>query len=99
MRNTKQYLLGALLTAASFSVALAANAEQQAPASDPARWFVEDMTPQQKYQTLKKEAAAGQRESRNNCRSLPKAEVSACMKEANDNFKADMESAKKVLAK
>ncbi len=90
MQVSKKYLIGALLLAASCSAAFADE-------PDHARWFAEDMTPQARYQTLKKEAYAGQRESLMQCRSMGRGERSDCVREANQNFRTDMANARSVL--
>ncbi len=97
MRSTNKYILGALLIAASCSAALVAHAAPAMTEPDPARWYIEDTTPQQKFQTLKKEAGAALREARANCRGLQSTDKAACNKEANANFQSDMANANKVF--
>jgi hypothetical protein len=77
----------------------AISATQYTEERDPARWFSEDMTPQGRYQTSKKEAGAAYQEMTAACKQTRGAERSACMKEATANFQSDMAAAKKLLAR
>jgi hypothetical protein len=92
MRNTDRFIAGGLLLAACCSVAFAEE-------PDHARWFVEDATPQARYQTMKKEAYAGQREAMMECRAMRRTERTTCVREANANFRTDMANARSVLAR
>ncbi len=83
------------LTGAWSSTAL--GAREDPPLKDPPRWSTEDITPQARYQTAKKEAGAALEESRRECRSLTVPERNACMKEAQAQFVNDMAAARKEL--
>ena len=90
----RKLLLPALLALATQS-ALAVKVSE--PGADPARWYVEDTTPQAKYQTMKKEVEAAYKEATTECKAVPTADRSACMKQARAIYQADMASAKSVL--
>lgn len=92
MRNMNGVIVGSMLLAAACGAAFAEE-------PDHARWFIEDTTPQARYQTMKKEAYAGQREAMMQCRTLPRGEKGACIRDANVNFRMDMANAKRVLAR
>jgi hypothetical protein len=64
---------------------------------DPTRWSQEDATPQARYATLKKEAAAAYRENTAQCKILPVTERKACMTEAKRLMQDDMARAKEAL--
>jgi hypothetical protein len=64
---------------------------------DPARWTIEDTTPQAHYQTLKKEAGAAYQEALAECKRQYGSEKAGCLREARTNFQVDMENAKKAL--
>jgi hypothetical protein len=63
-------------------------------AGGPARWSQEDTTPAARLETLRKEAGAALQESMGNCRTSPKAERAACVKQARDTYRQDMAGAK-----
>ncbi len=74
-----------------------ATARQQAAEiarGDPARWHQEDVTMAARLRTIRKEVAAGLQENLGNCRSLPAAERTACVKEARDTYQLEMAGAK-----
>jgi hypothetical protein len=92
MQRISAYFIGGLLVAAACGTAYA---DEQ----DHARWFVEDTTPQARYNTLKKDAQGGYREALSECRTLPRSEKAFCAKQASANFRTDMTNAKAVLAR
>lgn len=57
----------------------------------------EDMTAQQKYQTMLNEAHGALKMNREACRSMAAAERSACMQEAQNLFSRDMARARDIL--
>ena len=63
-------------------------------ASDPQRWYQEDMTPRARFQTLKKEAGAALQEAKIECKSAARAARAACMQEARSVFEQDMAAAR-----
>ena len=90
-------MISAFFAIAGLGASNALAAGEAAPAIDPPRWHSEDTTPQARYQTAKKEAGAAYQEALNDCRSLLGAEKTACVKEAQATFAADMAEAKKLL--
>ncbi len=92
--QTKPIILSLLLAASSLS--LHAIAATDTPEKDPARWSQADVTPQQRYQTMKKEADAAYRDALKECKSKRGAERTECNKEAKSYHQADLESAKKA---
>ena len=75
----------------------ASAAEPQAPVNDPARWYTPDTTPQARYQTARKEAAAALEEARKTCHAMVAAERNDCLKDAQATFTRDMADAKSIL--
>lgn len=69
-------------------------AEQGAPAKDPSRWFTPDATPQQQASTSRREAQAAYQEAIAACRVVARGERPACIKEAKDNLKDDLNAAR-----
>lgn len=61
---------------------------------DPARWYQEDLTPQARFQTSKKEAEAAYKEATIECKQLELANRSKCMRDARAQMTHDLESAK-----
>ena len=61
---------------------------------DPARWYREDATSQDRMRTLQKEIGAALQEARNACKKAPAAERNACMQEARAIYQRDMAQAK-----
>ena len=61
---------------------------------DPARWYREDATSQDRLRTLQKEIGAALQEARNACKKAPAAERKACMQEARATYQRDMAQAK-----
>lgn len=63
-------------------------------ASDPPRWYQEDMTPSARFQTLKKEAGAALKEAQDECKHAGRASRAACLQEARSAFEHDMAAAR-----
>ncbi|MES2150205.1 MAG: hypothetical protein V4508_10460 [Pseudomonadota bacterium] len=64
---------------------------------DPARWYKEDRTLQARLHTLQKEIAAAQQEAQLACRNGPAAERSACLAEAREQYRHDMNGAREQV--
>ncbi len=62
---------------------------------DPARWYQEDLTPQARFQTSKKEAEAAYKEAVVECKQLAPANRGNCLSDARNQLVHDLESAKK----
>jgi len=61
---------------------------------DPARWYQQDSTPHDYYLTLKKEAEAAYQEAKMSCQAEDRAVRSACLKDAQAQYKQDLQDAK-----
>lgn len=70
--------------------AAAAHQASELARGDPARWYVEDATEQQRLRTLRKEIAAAYEEARIACRNAPAAERAACLKEARATYQQEL---------
>jgi hypothetical protein len=92
MRTLHNMVFGGVLLAVACGTAFADE-------PDHARWFVADATPRAQYQTMKKEAEAGYRETLSVCRGMSGSERNSCNKDARDNFRMDMTNARAVLAR
>lgn len=68
------------------------------PAGDPQRWYEPDTTPQQRYRTAQTEAASALRDALQECQSMKGTEARSCKKEAQDNYRNDMQLAKQQLS-
>jgi hypothetical protein len=66
---------------------------------DPARWYREDVTPRQHFETARKEAGAAYKEAIMDCAKLYGAERAACMKEARQTYKQDLADAQRLLVR
>lgn len=97
MKKTMKNFLQVILLATAAQSAFAAAPDT--PDKDPARWYVEDATPQARYQTTRKEVAAAYKEALAACKIMRGAEKSACMKEARAIHDADLAQAKNLLAR
>lgn len=95
--KTKSFLLSLLIVAASATVVTSSIAENLGDV-DPPRWTHEDMTPQARYQTSKKEADAAYRAAVAECKAMSRADRNSCMREARDNHQADLSEAKRRLS-
>jgi hypothetical protein len=87
-----------MMVAGGWTLPTMAQNAQSMEGKDPARWYKEDTTPQARYQTSKKEAAAAYRENTAQCKELPKADRSACLKEARDTYRNDLKLAKEMMS-
>lgn len=66
--------------------------------TDPARWYQEDVTPQQRYQTARKEAGAALQEALLECaRLLDRPAKVACVSDARARHAQDISDARKAL--
>jgi hypothetical protein len=81
------------------AVCATANAAGDATPKDEARWSQEDVTPQARYRTLQKEAAAAYRENTSQCKSLAGAERASCLNEAKSNYQKELADAKSRAAR
>lgn len=61
---------------------------------DPARWYQEDRSVAERLRTIRKETAAALQENLGNCRVLPAAERSACVREARATYTQEMAGAR-----
>ena len=64
---------------------------------DPPRWYQEDLTPQQRYQTARKEAGAALQEALLECARLDKPAKDACVSDARVRHAQDISDAKRAL--
>jgi hypothetical protein len=71
-------------------------AEDKVTASE-ARQVIEDTTPQQKYNTAKREVQAAYQEALNDCKKMRGSEKTVCTKEAKESRQNDLTEAKKLL--
>ena len=67
-----------------------------APLIDPPRWFQGDATPEEQYQTLKKEAGAVLQESSYACKQMKGTAAATCMKQARMTYSQDLARAKEM---
>lgn len=96
MFNQPKRILYSGLAAVILSLSVPATA-QETLVKDPARWSIEDTTPKARYQTLKKEADAAQRENLKQCKAMAANEKKECMKEAKTLYQQDLARAKQAL--
>ncbi|CAN5292171.1 hypothetical protein BH11PSE11_BH11PSE11_10220 [soil metagenome] len=95
--KSKTFLLSILLVAGN-AVAVSSAMAQNLSNIDPPRWTIEDRTPQARYQTSKKEAAAAYQEALNDCRQNRGADRAACLRDARTNYQRDLDEAKRRLS-
>jgi hypothetical protein len=57
---------------------------------DPKQWQTEDKTRADHYRTARKEVGAGYQESLNDCKTQPKADRSACMRDAKQTYTSEL---------
>jgi hypothetical protein len=93
-----KHILTLCLLVASMSALSASAAAPDATEKDEARWTTPDTTPQQRYETAKKEANAAYQMVLGDCRALSGKEKSDCTKEAKTNYDHDLAEAKKQLS-
>ena len=58
--------------------------------ADPERWTQEDITPEQKYETARKESLAAQQEAQNYCKTLPSVDQPLCQAQSRLEFEKEM---------
>jgi hypothetical protein len=98
MKHLPATLLMSFLIPVAASLPMPSAMAQATDDQDPARWQVEDSTPEAKYQTAKKEAGAALQEALAECKKLSKPEQAQCMKEARSRFQAEVTEAKERTA-
>lgn len=100
--------LCALSLAATAAVAQQSNDATVPPASarqqasdiargDPARWFREDASEQERLRTLHKEIGAAYAEAKAACREAAASDRAACLKQARDTWQQDLANARQQL--
>jgi len=62
--------------------------------ADPARWTEEDITPEQKYQTARKESLAAHQIAQTYCKTLPVSDQSICSAQARLEFEKELSEIK-----
>ena len=72
--------------------------QQEIAKGDPARWYKEDATGAEQARTLRKEIGAALAESTNACKKGPAAERGACIREARETYKRDMDKVPQLIA-
>lgn len=82
---------------ASVPPAAAKKQASEVAQGDPARWFKDDGTDEERMRTLQKEIGAAYAEAKAACRALAAAERAACLKQAQDTWQADLANARKQL--
>ncbi|SNS36577.1 hypothetical protein SAMN06265795_102394 [Noviherbaspirillum humi] len=100
MKATRLIVPAAWAAAALCSMPLAASAadaSNTAMSRSEARQMVPDSTPQQRYNTSRKEAQAAYQEALAACRSMSAGERTSCMKEAKQNLQSDLAYAKDAM--
>lgn len=75
-------------------VAHALPADAVAEAGDPARWYQEDVTPQARFNNLKKEVDAAYKEAMTECKKLERSDRKQCEGDARNQSLQDMARAK-----
>lgn len=58
--------------------------------ADPARWTQEDVTPEQKYETARKESVAARQIALDFCKTLPLADQSLCLAQTRLEYEKEM---------
>ena len=89
----------ALLAALATPAALAQDQRvgRNAELGDPARWYQPDDTPEKKYRTAMKEAAAAKAETVKECRAS--AQAKACEADARRQYQSEVQQARGLLAR
>lgn len=72
--------------------------QQEIAKGDPARWYKEDATGAEQARTLRKEIGAALAEATIACKKGPASERDACIREARETYKRDMDKVPQVLA-
>lgn len=58
--------------------------------ADPARWTQEDVTPEQKYETARKESVAAQQVALDLCKKMPQADQALCLAQTRLEYEKEM---------
>lgn len=58
--------------------------------AEPERWTQEDVTPEQKYETARKESLAAQQEAQKYCKTLPVSDQALCLAQSRVEFEKEM---------
>lgn len=72
--------------------------QQEVAKGEPARWSQPDRGSAEQARTLRKEIGAALAEARQACKQAPAAERSACLKEAQGIYQADMARVPQLIA-
>jgi hypothetical protein len=94
----RKHILAVSLLVASMSGLTAFAGDAEPTDKDVARWSTPDTTPQQRYETSKKEAIAAYQQALGDCRALSGKEKSECTREAKSSYEQDLAGAKKQLS-
>ena len=76
--------------------ALARQQAQEIAQGDPARWYKEDVTPQDKLRTKHKENEAALRENLETCKTMSAAAKRSCEQDARSVYQQDMAKAREA---
>ena len=90
-------LVAWIIAISSATTLLAYAATGAVDGTDPPRWYQEDVTPQQRYQTARKEAGAALQEALLECARLDRQAKAACVDDARARHAQDIGDAKKAL--
>lgn len=71
---------------------VAAHQREEMAHGDPARWYQADSTTPEQLRNLRKEIGAALQEATTACKRGPASERPACMREAQGNYKHDMDN-------
>jgi hypothetical protein len=58
--------------------------------ADPARWTQEDVTPEQKYETARKESVAAQQVALDLCKKMPQTDQALCLAQTRLEYEKEM---------
>lgn len=94
IRRGRAVLIAALLGASAGVVLASPSSDERALA----KGAIEDVTPQQKYNTAIREAGGGYKEWLRECNSGPADQRRACIGEAKATYDRDMARAKQILS-
>ena len=100
MKQATHYRLKIAASVIACSLTITASLAQGQPATglaeaaDPVRWYQEDLTPNARFQTLKKEADAAYKEALIECKTGERATRATCMNEARAQQKQDIANAR-----
>ena len=95
-----QFSSGVVFFALSMGAAMAQTSPSKTSSEtgDPARWYQEDLTPQARFQTSKKEADAAYKDAVTDCKQLEASSRATCLRDARSQWMQDIETAKKKLS-